>query len=89
MIFIPLGIVLAKVCNDFGVLVFFVVYELIWLFVVLVELLGCVHASFLFMKVWCLCLVCRTLKWVRKYWSARGMSGHKSVGPREGMCEGC
>jgi hypothetical protein len=51
MFFIPLGIVLAKVCNDFGVLVFFVVYELIWLFVVLVELLGCVHASFLFMKV--------------------------------------
>jgi hypothetical protein len=37
--------------------------------------------SLLFMKVWCLCLVCRTLKWVRKYWSARGITGHKSAGP--------
>jgi hypothetical protein len=46
-----------KVCGDFGVLVFLVVYELIWLFVVLVELLELVYASFLFMKVWCLCLV--------------------------------
>jgi hypothetical protein len=56
--------VLAKVCGDFGVLVFFVVYEFIWLLMVLVELLGLVYASFLFMKVWYLCLVCRILKWV-------------------------
>jgi hypothetical protein len=35
-----------KVCGDFGVLVFFLVYEIIWLFVVLVELLGLVYASF-------------------------------------------
>jgi hypothetical protein len=34
------------------VLVFFLVYEIIWLFVALVELLGLVYASFLFMKVW-------------------------------------
>jgi hypothetical protein len=41
-----------KVCGDFGVLFFFLVYEIIWLFVVLVELLGLVYASFLFIKVW-------------------------------------
>jgi hypothetical protein len=35
------------VCGDFGVLVFFLVYEIIWLFMVLVELLGLVYASFL------------------------------------------
>jgi hypothetical protein len=40
-----------KVCGDFGVLVFFLVDEIIWLFVVLVELLRLVYASFLFMKV--------------------------------------
>jgi hypothetical protein len=28
-----------------------------------------------------LCLACRTLKWVWKYWSARGLSGHESAGP--------
>jgi hypothetical protein len=33
------------------VLVFFLFYEIIWLFVILVELLGLVYASFLFMKV--------------------------------------
>jgi hypothetical protein len=38
------------VCGDFGVLVFFLVYEIIWLFMVLVELLGLVYASFI-MKV--------------------------------------
>jgi hypothetical protein len=37
--------------------------------------------SLLFMKVWCLCLACRTSKWVQKYRSARGMSGHESAGP--------
>jgi hypothetical protein len=26
-------------------------------------------------------LVSVTLKWVRKYWSARGITGHKSAGP--------
>jgi hypothetical protein len=36
---------------------------------------------FVVYEVWCLCLACRTLKWVRKYWSARGMSGHTSAGP--------
>jgi hypothetical protein len=45
-----------KVCSDFGVLVFILVYEIIWLFVVLLELLGFVYASFLFMKVWLLVL---------------------------------
>jgi hypothetical protein len=40
-----------KVCGDFGVLVFFVVYELILLFVGFVELLGLAYASLLFMKV--------------------------------------
>jgi hypothetical protein len=38
--------VLVNVCGDFGVLVFFVVYELIWLFVTFVELLGLVDAFF-------------------------------------------
>jgi hypothetical protein len=28
---------------------------------------------------WLFVLSCRTLKWVRKYLSARGMSGHESV----------
>jgi hypothetical protein len=34
------------------VLIFFLVYEIIWLFAVLVELLALVYVSFLFMKVW-------------------------------------
>jgi hypothetical protein len=38
----------------------FAVYELILVFVIFVELLGTVYASFLFMKVWCLFLLCRT-----------------------------
>jgi hypothetical protein len=46
------GIASTKVCGDFGVLLFFLVYEVIWLFVALVELLGLVYASFLFMNVW-------------------------------------
>jgi hypothetical protein len=46
-----------KLCSDFCVLVLFLVLEIIWLFVVLVELLGLVYASFLFMKFGCLCLV--------------------------------
>jgi hypothetical protein len=25
--------------------------------------------------------------WVQKYWSARGMSEHESVGPHKGMCD--
>jgi hypothetical protein len=35
-----------KVCGDFGVLVFFLVYEIILLFVAFVELLGLVDAFF-------------------------------------------
>jgi hypothetical protein len=71
-----------KVCCDFGVLVpSFVVYELIWLFVAFVELLELWMPSLLFMKFGCLCLSYRTLKWVRKYWSARDMSWHESAGP--------
>jgi hypothetical protein len=46
------GIASTKVCSDFGVLIFFLVYEIIWLFAVLVELLALVYVSFLFMKVW-------------------------------------
>jgi hypothetical protein len=45
-------------------------------------------SSFLFMKVWLFVLSYRTLIWVRKYWSARGMSGNKSAGPPKDMCEG-
>jgi hypothetical protein len=37
--------------------------------------------SLLFMKVWCLCLACRTLSGYEKCWSARGMSGFESVDP--------
>jgi hypothetical protein len=40
------GIASTKVCGDFGVLVFFLIYEVIWLFVDLVELLVLVYASF-------------------------------------------
>jgi hypothetical protein len=66
--------------------------------VILVELLGLVYASFLFMTVWLFVLMCRTLKWVQKYrwpmrglswahkcWSARGMSGYESAGPIKDM----
>jgi hypothetical protein len=54
-------------------------------------LVGCgfsrtIRACVYFVVVYerCLCLACRTLKWVRKYWSARGMSGHESAGPLRG-----
>jgi hypothetical protein len=40
-----------------------------------------VYASLLFMKVWCLCLACRTLNWAQKYRSARGMSGREVLDP--------
>jgi hypothetical protein len=50
--------------------------------------MACECLLLLFMRFGCLCLACRTLKLVRKYWSARGMSGHESVGPPKGMCEG-
>jgi hypothetical protein len=44
----------------------------------------------LFMRLfWLFVFSCRTLKWVRKYWAARGISGHESTGPPKGMCEGC
>jgi hypothetical membrane protein len=44
----------------------------------------------LFMRLfWLFLFSCRTLKWVHKYWSARGMSGHESARPIKGMCEGC
>jgi hypothetical protein len=46
------GIASTKVCGDLDVLVFFLVYEIIWLFLVLVELLGILYDSCLFMKVW-------------------------------------
>jgi hypothetical protein len=58
-----------KVCSDFGVLVFFLVFEISWLFVDLVELLGLVCASFSFMKFGCLCLAYRTLS---RYESTNG-----------------
>jgi hypothetical protein len=41
-----------KVCSGFGVLVFFLVYEIISLFVALVELLGLVDAFFSVYKSW-------------------------------------
>jgi hypothetical protein len=46
------GIASMKVCSDLDVLVFFLVYEIIWMFLVLVELLGILYDSCLFMKVW-------------------------------------
>jgi hypothetical protein len=46
----------------FGVLTYFVVYELILLLVILVELLGLVYASFLFMRIILLFMfTCRNL----------------------------
>jgi hypothetical protein len=46
----------------FGVLTYFIVYGLILLFVILVELLGLVHASFLFMRIILLFIfTCRNL----------------------------
>jgi hypothetical protein len=55
-----------------------------------------VNASLLFIKVWCLCLACRTWvdikvlvydghDWACKCWSTRGMSGHESAKPLKGM----
>jgi hypothetical protein len=35
-----------KVCGDFGVLVFFLLCQIIWLFMTFVELLGLVYAFF-------------------------------------------
>jgi hypothetical protein len=57
--------------------------------VAFLELLGLVDAFFVVYEVWCLCLACKILRWVQKYWSARGMSGHESAEPPKGMCEGC
>jgi hypothetical protein len=51
-----------KVWCDFGVLVFFLVYEIIWLFVPFVELLGHVGAFFsVYEIIWLFVLNCRTL----------------------------
>jgi hypothetical protein len=47
-----------KVWHDFGVLAFCLVYEIIWLFVGFVELLGLLGTSFLYMRLFGrLCLV--------------------------------
>jgi hypothetical protein len=72
-----------KVCGDFGVLVFFLVNEIILVFVAFVELLGLVYASFLFMKVWCLCLVLQDIELGTKVLLAHhgGGIGHASAGP--------
>jgi hypothetical protein len=48
----------------FGVFDLFSIDGLILLFVALVDILGMWMLSLLFIKVWCLCLACRTLKWV-------------------------
>jgi hypothetical protein len=51
-----------KVWCDFGVLAFFLVYEIIWLFVAFVELLGLVGAFFsIYEIIWLFVLSCRTL----------------------------
>jgi hypothetical protein len=51
------GFASMKVWCDFSVLSFFLVYEIIWLFVAFVELLGLVVSSFLFIRSFrCLCL---------------------------------
>jgi hypothetical protein len=51
-----------KVCSDFGVLVFFLVYEIIWLFVAFVELLGLMYAFFsVYDVIWLFVLSRRTL----------------------------
>jgi hypothetical protein len=51
-----------KVCYDFYVLAFFLVYEIIWLFVAFVELLGLVGVFFFVYKIiWLFVLSCRTL----------------------------
>jgi hypothetical protein len=50
-----------KICSDIGVLVFFLSYEIIWLFVVFVELLGLVYAFFSINEIiWFFVLSCRT-----------------------------
>jgi hypothetical protein len=79
---------------------YFVVDDIILLFVVLIELLGLVDAFFycLWSLIWLFVFSYTTLKWVWKYywpmmgmswalkcWSARGMSGHESVWPHKGM----
>jgi hypothetical protein len=52
-----------KVCYDFGVLAFFLVYEIILVVVGFVELLGIVDAFLLFMSLfWLVVFSCRTLK---------------------------
>jgi hypothetical protein len=49
-----------KACGDFGVLVFFLVYEIIWLFVTFVELLGSAYAFFYIHEIiWLFVLSCR------------------------------
>jgi hypothetical protein len=60
-IHIPLRNCINEGMQWFGVLVFFLVYEIILLVMVLVELLGLVYASFCLWKFGCLCLVCWTL----------------------------
>jgi hypothetical protein len=51
-----------KVWCDFGVLALFLVYEIIWLFVDFVELLGLVGALFsVYEIIWLFVLSCRTL----------------------------
>jgi hypothetical protein len=51
-----------KVRSDFDVLVFFLVYEIIWLFLAFVQLLGLVGAFFsVYEVIWLFVLSCRTL----------------------------
>jgi hypothetical protein len=51
-----------KVWCDFGVLAFFLVYEIIWLFVAFIELLGFVDAFFVVYEIISLLMFsCKTL----------------------------
>jgi hypothetical protein len=64
-----------KVWCDFGVLAFFLVYEIIWLFVAFIELLGLVDVFFVVYKI-ILLLV----------FSYRTLSGYGNTnGPFRGM----
>jgi hypothetical protein len=51
-----------KVWCDFGVLAFFLIYEIIWLFVAFIELLGLMNAFFVIYEI-----ILLHIEWVWEY----------------------
>jgi hypothetical protein len=76
--------VLAKVCGDFWTVVFILLLIALF-FVYSFSITIRIVFAFVFDVIILVVLIHDGLEWACKYWSIRGMSGHKSAGPLKDM----